>query len=98
MSEPKKLAIEVATNIERYVDVFVEDEDDEAGDLTVTVKSLTVGEGKVREVLLCIDLDVVDGDDEVIEENSATFPVERWEEVKRMGDMAVAAYREKFPS
>jgi hypothetical protein len=41
------------------------------------------------------EIERVDGNEEV--EERITFPAEQWEDVKRMGDAALAAYREKFP-
>ena len=93
MSEPKKLSVEVTSQTERFVDVYMEGD----LDLSLSVRSLAPADGKeTPEVLFCIERDVVDENDAVVEQQAVVFPVEQWEDIKRMGDAAVATYREKF--
>ena len=92
MSDEKavgELTVEATEITNKFVDVSIE-----GIGPSVTVMMSTVDGG--AEPMLEIDNDTLGENDEVLEEQRVFFPVSQWEDIKRMGDAAVATYREKF--
>jgi hypothetical protein len=89
-----KLVIESAEIVEKFVDV----ESEGVAGIVVTAKSTTApdspnGPGIMLEIL---NMTAASEEDENLIEQVVVFPIEQWEAIKRMGDAAIAAYREKF--
>lgn len=94
-----KLVVEYSEVIEKFVDVEIEGADG----IIVTAAS-TALKGAIRGAaavspgvtLEITSLGPVEGEEGELEEQRVVFSVERWEDIKRMGDAAIEAYHKKF--
>ncbi len=88
-----KLVVESAEIIEKFVDVSLEESANDAG-IFVTARLVSTNAlGGSRSLMLEIAVPAQGAEGE---EDRVTFAVRDWEDVKRMGDAAIAAFREKF--
>ena len=86
MSDEKNLDIEFTETTTKFVDVSMEDVDGPCVSVSMS------GEAGDNVMVMMIENDTVDE----LEEQHVVFPASQWEDIKRMGDAAIAAYREKF--